>query len=182
MRTNLERHRTAVCARRGLPTADLRRDEGFSVIELLIALAVVGILLTAGLLSLNMSGTSTRQAAEVLAGAANRARFEAVRTNSTSGYEVVAGADGATGSITVCREIDVNAGLSCANGVISEVITFDDGALARAVIADPVVTAVYFDRRGVVRNPALHVITVTDRSGGNARTVTISPTGRAEVD
>jgi len=159
-----------------------RLAAGLSVIELLIVLAVAGILFGVGIVSLNPAGAATRQAAEVLAGAANRARFEAVKTNSTSGYEVVAGGDGSTGSITICREIDVNVGLSCANGVITELITFDGGALARAVIADPARTAVYFDRRGVVRNPALHVITVTDRSGGNVRTVTISPTGRAEID
>lgn len=153
-----------------------------TVIELIIVVAVAGILMAVGFVSLNPSGSATRQAAEVVAGAANRARFEAVKTNSTSGLVIVAGGDGSTGSITICREIDVGAGLSCANGVVTEVISFDDGALARAVIADPATTAVYFDRRGVVRNPALHVITITDRSGANARTVTITPTGRAEVD
>lgn len=158
------------------------RSDGLSVIELIIVMAVAGVLLGAAAVFINPSGTVTRQAAEVIAGAANRARFEAVKTNSTSGFVVQAGSGGSTGSITICREIDVALGLSCANGVTTEVITFDDGALARAMITDPASTAVYFDRRGVVRNPALHVITVTDRSGNNSRTVTISPTGRAEVD
>ncbi len=159
-----------------------RAAAGFSVLELVIIVAVAGILMAVGYVRLNSAGTATRQAAEVLAGAANRARFEAVKTNSTSGYVVVAGTGGSTGSITICREIDVTAGLSCANGVVTEVITFDSGALAKAVISDPAVTSVYFDRRGVVRNPSLHVITVTDRTGGNAHTVSITPTGRAEVD
>ncbi len=153
-----------------------------TVIELIIVVAVAGILLAVGATQLNPSGSAVRQAAEVLAGAANRARFEAVKTNSTSGYVVVAGTGGSTGSITICRDINITAGLSCANGTITEVISFDGGALARAVISAPASTSVFFDRRGVVRNPAQHVITVTDRSGTNSRTVTISPTGRAEVN
>lgn len=158
------------------------RAAGFSVIELIIVVAVAGILLAVGVTRLNPSGSAVRQAAEVVAGAANRARFEAVKTNSTSGYVVVAGSGASSGSITICREIDITVGLSCANGVTTEVITFDNGSLARALISEPASTAVYFDRRGVVRNPAQHVITITDRSGGNGRTVTISPTGRAEVN
>jgi hypothetical protein len=117
-----------------------------------------------------------------VAGAANRARFEAVKTNSTSGLEISAGSGGSSGTITICRDIDATAGLSCANGAVSEVISFDGGALGRAVIASPANAAVYFDRRGIVRNPSLHTITVTDRSGNNSRTVTIAPTGRAEVN
>jgi len=153
-----------------------------TLIELILVLAVAGILLGVGAARLNASGSSTSQAAQVVAGAANRARFEAVKTNSTSGLEIVAGSAGTSGSMTICRDIDVTVGLSCANGVVAEVITFDGGALGRAVIASPATTAVYFDRRGIVRNPSLHTVTVTDRSGSNARTVTIAPTGRAEVN
>lgn len=155
---------------------------GLTVIELIIAVAIAGVLLAVGAAQLNMSGSATRQAAEVVAGAATRARFEAVKTNSTSGLEIVAGSDGSSGSITICRQIDVSIGLSCANGVTSEVITFDGSSLARALISSPDSVGVYFDRRGVVRNPALHVITVTDRSGQNERTVSIAPTGRTEVN
>lgn len=155
---------------------------GMTLIELILVLAVAGILLAVGGARLNASGSSTSQAAQVVAGAANRARFEAVKTNSTSGLEIVAGSGGSSGSITICRDIDATVGLSCANGVVSEVITFDGGALGRALIASPANTAVYFDRRGIVRNPSLHTITVTDRGGNNSRTVTIAPTGRAEVN
>lgn len=153
-----------------------------SLVELLIVLAIAGILIGIGAVQLNPAGSAVSQAAEVVAGAANRARFEAVKTNSTSGFEVVAGAGGSSGSITICREIDVTVGLACSNGNVTEVITFDSGALARALISSPATTSIYFDRRGVVRNPALHTIEVTDRSGGNALTVTISPTGSAEVN
>lgn len=155
---------------------------GMTVIELLIVLAIAAILIGVGATQLNTSGAAVSQAAEVVAAAANRARFEAVKTNSTSGLEIESGTGESSGSITVCREIDVTVGLSCANGIVSEVISFDGGDLARAVISDPATVEVYFDRRGVVRNPAQHVITVSDRAGVNSRTVTVSPTGRAKVD
>jgi len=158
------------------------RAAGMTVIELIIVVAVAGILLAVGALQLNPTGSAVSQAAEVVAGAANRARFEAVKSNSTSGYVVTAGTGGSSGTITICREIDITIGLSCANGTVTEVITFEGGALARAVISAPASTSVFFDRRGVVRNPAQHVITVADRSGGHSRTITIAPTGRAEVN
>lgn len=156
--------------------------KGISLIELIIVLAIAGILIAVGAIGLNPSGSAVSQAAEVVAGAANRARFEAVKTNSTSGFEVVAGAGGLSGSITICHEIDVTIGLDCAHGAVTETINFEGGSLASTLISSPARTGIYFDRRGVVRNPALHVIEITDRSGGNARTVTISPTGSAEVN
>lgn len=155
---------------------------GITLIELLIVLGIAAVLIAVGATQFNPNGAAVNQAAEVVSAAANRARFEAVKTNSTAGLEIVSAIGGSSGSITICREVDITAGLSCANGIVSEVITFDGGSLARAIIADPTSVNVYFDRRGVVRNPAQHVITVSDRSGSNTRTVTISPTGRAEVN
>lgn len=158
-----------------------RRLHGFSVIELLIVLAVLAVILGVGIARLDPSASATSQAAQVVASAVARARFEAVRTNSTSGLEIVAGAGGSSGQITICHDIDWAVGLACVNGVTTETRSFDGGALARAVISSPTSTTVYFDRRGVVRNPANHVVTITDRGGRNPRTISISPTGRAEV-
>ena len=42
---------------------------GLTVIELIIAVAIAGVLLAVGAAQLNMSGSATRQAAEVVAGA-----------------------------------------------------------------------------------------------------------------
>ena len=75
-----------------------RSQVGMTLIELILVLAVAGILLAVGGARLNASGSSTSQAAQVVAGAANRARFEAVKTNSTSGLEIVAGSGGTSGS------------------------------------------------------------------------------------
>ena len=47
---------------------------GFTLIELLIALAIAAILIGVGATQFNPGGSATSQAAEVVAGAANRAR------------------------------------------------------------------------------------------------------------
>jgi len=159
------------------------RNRGFSIIELLIVLALVGILAGIGVTQLNSAGAATSQAAQVVASAINQARLEAVRTNNTAGFEVIAADANQSGTILICRNVDETQALSCATGTVARSIVLSDGDLGRARIASPATLAVFFDRRGVVRNPASsgQVVTITDRSGGNIRRVTILPTGRAEV-
>lgn len=161
--------------------SEAERIQGITFVELLIVLAFLGVITGVGISRLNPAGAATSQAAQVVASSVARARFEAVKTNSTSGLEIMAAADGSSGTITICHDIDWAAGLTCAFGATTEVKSFDGGELARAIIASPGTTAIYFDRRGVVRNPAKHEITITDRSGRNSRTVSVSATGRAEV-
>lgn len=156
---------------------------GLSIVELLVVVAVAAVLLGVGIVQFNFGGQATSQAAQVVASAVNRARFEAVRTGTTSGFEIAV-VPGGSGRITVCRGVDESVALSCATGTVSETIELGVGDLARAVVASPASLGVYFDRRGVVRNPASsgNVVTITDRGGGNGRTVTILATGRAEVN
>lgn len=159
------------------------RHYGFSIVELLVILAIIGVLVGIGVAQLNSAGAATRQAAEVVAAAVNRARFEAVRTNNTAGLEIIAADTSQGGTIRICANVDETQALSCNTGTILQTIVLSEGELARARIASPARLAVFFDRRGVVRNPASsgQVITISDRSGNNVRTVTILPTGRAEV-
>lgn len=159
------------------------RNRGLSIIELLVVLAIVGILAGIGVTQLNSAGTATSQASQVVASAINQARFEAVRTNNTAGFEVIAADANQSGTMRICRNVNEAQALSCATGTIVQTIVLSEGDLGRARIASPATLAVFFDRRGVVRNPASsgQVITITDRGGGNIRTVTILPTGRAEV-
>lgn len=157
------------------------RQNGFSIIELLVVLALIGILAAIGMSQLNQGGIATSQAAQVVASAINQARFEAVRTNNTAGFEVIAADAAQSGTIRICRDVDEAQALSCATGTIVRTIVLSEGDLGRARIAPPAPPTVFFDRRGIVRNPARQVVTITDRGGGNIRTVIILPTGRAEV-
>lgn len=162
----------------------MKRNSGFSLIELIIALAIAGILVAVGVARLNPNGAATRQAAEVVAAAVNRARYEAIRTNNTTGFRVVAGTAGTSGTVSICRDVDETLAFSCSTGVVAETIALSEGDLGRAVITSPVDVTLFFDRRGILRNPssAGQAITITDRSGANSRTVTVLPTGRSEIN
>ncbi len=161
----------------------MKLKAGFTLIELILALALMGILLAVGVSRLNLSGSATRQAAEVVSAAVNRARYEAIRTNNTAGLTITAGTGGSSGSIVICRDVDETVALACSTGAVAETIDFDGGDLTRAVITSPASVTFFFDRRGILRNPSStsQVITIADRSGNNIRTVSISATGRAEV-
>jgi len=160
----------------------MKRTQGFSLIELLIVLAIATILLVAGFMQINTGGAATSQAAQAIAATVNRARFEAVRTNNTAGMQIL-GADATQGgTIRVCIDVDESVALSCATGTIVSTVVLSDGDLARAQITSPASLTIFFDRRGIVRNPSSAlVIDVADRSGGNGRSVTISATGRAVI-
>ena len=161
----------------------MRRMRGFSLIELLIVAAIAAVLLGIGFVQINSGGAATSQAAQAIAATVNRARFEAIRTNNTAGFQVIAADANQGGTIRVCSGVDESQALSCNTGTIASTVVLSDGDLARARIASPAQLTVFFDRRGIVRNPSSDglVVTVTDRSGANARTVTIAATGRTEI-
>ncbi len=155
---------------------------GFSLIELLIVVTIGALLLAAGYSQINTSGAATSQAAQAIAATVNRARFEAVRTNNTAGLQILAGDATQGGTIRVCIDVDEAVALSCATGTIVSTIVLSEGELARARITAPSTLTIFFDRRGIVRNPSSAlVVNVADLSGGNPRSVTISATGRAVV-
>jgi prepilin-type N-terminal cleavage/methylation domain-containing protein len=162
---------------------------GLSLVELLLVLAVVGVLAAIGFTQINYGGAATRQAAQVVAGTINRARIEAIRGNLTAGAEIVAASGAfASGYVRVCR-IPTGDSLACPDLVDPDnirndpntayFVSFADGDLARARINTS--DSVFFDRRGVMRAPRAVTISISDRTGGNERTVFIEATGRASV-
>lgn len=159
----------------------MRHVSGITLIELLVVLAISGIMLSVGILGIDARGAATRQAAQVLSASVNKARFEAIRSNRTSAIVFVADDGSESGMLRICGNID-DTNLACLASEAIHEVRFSDGDLARARIASPTELAIFFDRRGIVRNPGTDaVVTITDRGGGNVRTVTILPTGRAEV-
>ena len=153
--------------------------KGVTLIELIVVVAVAGILLGIGAVQFNYGGSATSQAARVVSSALNQARFEAIRINANAWLRVQA-ANG--GTVVICGTELGSTGPVCgAEARDVQVIRFAGSDLGRAQIASPADVSVTFDRRGVMRPPAQIDIVITDRSGGNTRTVRIAATGRAEI-
>lgn len=165
----------------------MRTSPGLSLLELLVVVSVAAVLLGIGFVQINTGASATNQAARALAAAVNQARFEAVRTNNVAWITIVADDGTQSGVFRVCgREDAESTAVACgAEGarLVNEV-ALSGSALGRARIASPETLTVFFDRRGVVRNPSSSglVITITDRGGANTRTVTVLPTGRTQVE
>lgn len=168
-----------------LPCLMGRRWLGLTFIELLVVVALVGILAGLGLTQLNFVGAATRQAAQVVSANVNRARLEAIRSNGTVGIEIVAASDAfPSGYLRICGVADgANACEAFSDGTSDGTVRFVDmgeGELARARINDT--TTVLFDRRGVVRNLGnVATVGITGLGGGNGRTLSIEITGRVTV-
>lgn len=160
---------------------------GITLLELIIAVAMIGILVAVAATSLNFAGVATRQASQAITSATNAARLTAVRSNETIGLTFVPSAGSTTAALRVCRNVDTAAApLACPTGAASSetVLDFGVGELQRIRMTvnnanDP--STVFFDRRGVLRNPAQFTVEITDASGGNARTLDLLATGRFDV-
>src|SRR5690606_30371906 len=73
----------------------MRRAQGISMIEVVVAMAILAILMTAAAPSLGdwMSRTRMRNAAESVHNGLNQARMEAVRRNRAVGFYLVSSLD-----------------------------------------------------------------------------------------
>jgi type IV fimbrial biogenesis protein FimT len=166
------------------------KSSGLTFIELLIVVAMIGILAAVGFTQLDFGAVASRQAAQVVSASVNSARLEAIRSNAMVGIEVVAASAGfPSGYVRVCRNVlDTNPpacpALATSGDLANDPSTvrfvdFAEGDLARARINDSV--TVFFDRRGVRNLAAAGDIRVSDRSGGNVRTLSVEITGRVVI-
>jgi type IV fimbrial biogenesis protein FimT len=157
----------------------MKRTAGFSMVELLVAVAIAGVLLGVGVVVFRPGHNAVNQAARVLAGAVTEARFEAVKSNRTAHFVVSTSGDGGYG---IC--VDENEDGSCTSSEYKKQVEFGTGDFARATLSATNLTdnRVRFDSRGVPLDAvAGKTMTVTERGGTYAKTVVLSSTGRTEV-
>jgi type IV fimbrial biogenesis protein FimT len=162
----------------------MRSALGFSLLELVVVLAVLGVLLVLGTGFLNSDRTAVNQAAQSLAAQVTRARLEAIRRN-----EFVGLAFRTTGAGGYALFVDANR-----NGVLDtgettlQTVAFGQGDWARVRLtglqqnntALSSATLV-FDTRGVPQSFANLTVTLGNRGGTYAKTVQISEQGRATI-
>ncbi len=155
----------------------MRRTHGITMLELVAAISIAGVLFGVAAFSLNPARTSVRQAAQVLASNVTLARLEAIRANGTAGLQLTSGGDG---GYVLC--IDANTNASCDAGEVLKTVTFGSKAAPHVKLADSTIAGglILFDRRGIPIGNVSGTITLTN-GGSSTKVVAVSPTGRAAV-
>lgn len=158
----------------------MQRHAGFSLIELLIVVAIAGTLLGVGLVVIRPGRFAVNQAASNVASAVMQTRFEAIRNNRTATLTLTTDADG--GSYAVCVDQDDNG--ACDTGEVVDTVVFGAGDYGQVALTATTITGdvVRFDRRGIPLNSIANTtITVSQRGAAYSRTVALTSTGRAAV-
>ncbi|WP_279165306.1 GspH/FimT family protein [Thermus scotoductus] len=162
----------------------MRSAFGLSLLELVVVLAVLGILLALGTGYLNSDRTAVNQAAQSLAAQVTRARLEAIRRNEFVGLAL---RTNGAGGYAVFLDTDRD-GVQDAGETILQTVTFGQGDWARVRLSglqqnNTAVSSatLVFDTRGVPQNFAILTITLSNRAETYTKTVQISEQGRATI-
>jgi type IV fimbrial biogenesis protein FimT len=156
----------------------MRSAFGLSLLELVVVLAVLGILLALGTGYLNSDRTAVNQAAQSLAAQVTRARLEAIRRNDFVGVQFLTG--GAGGYVVF---VDQNRnGTYDAGDTGIQTVNFGQRDWARvrlSALTGP--AALVFDPRGIPQDFTGATVTLSDRAGTYTKGVSLSPQGRASL-
>ncbi|TBH17402.1 GspH/FimT family protein [Thermus thermamylovorans] len=161
----------------------MRKPRGLTLIELVIILAILGILLALGTGYLRSDRIAVNQAAQSLAAQVTRARLEAIRQNTTAGLRFEAGNAQSAGGYVVYVVVppETGEGTTIQERVVQRV-AFGQGEWARVRLAQVSgETAFAFDSRGIPLSFHTVTVTLSNRANTYTRQVAISPQGRAEV-
>src|SRR3990167_4880706 len=168
------------------------KNKGVTILELLIALAILGILATVSLPGfMDMLGRmSANSAAMALAGTLSLARSEAIK----SGFDVSIcatqdGADCDAGNWSKGWIVFVDANTD-ANGDIGSVDVGDtvirvfEPLAGMSLVVSPAVDLVQYDSRGYGKNSSILTFTICPLDGNdeNARQIEVSLSGRARIE
>ena len=163
----------------------MKRLGGFTLIELIMIVAVLGILLGIGLVRFSPERTAVAQASKIVAAQVTRTRFEALRRNEPVGLEL---ASSGSGSYRIFEDSDRNNVYSTGDALI-ESATFGAGDFGRTTLALAACggaaasdsATILFNGRGFYAAAAPRAIQIGNRAGSYARYVKVSPQGRAEI-
>lgn len=161
----------------GATLRSVRGRQGLSLIELLVLLAVLGVVLSLSAGILNPDRQAVNQAAQSLAAQVTRARLEAIRQNAFAGLVFFT-----TGNGGYVVFVDRNGNRTYDANEAIQTVTFGQGDWARVRLAGVSGgTSFTFDTRGVPASFTQIEITLSNRQGTYSKTVEISPQGRAAI-
>lgn len=152
---------------------------GFTLLELLVVLGLLGVLLALGLPLLSPNRLALDSAARSLAAQVTRARLEAIRQNAFAGLHVFTNGDGGYAVF-----VDRNGNRAYDPGEEVQEVRFGEGSWARVRLDQGQSRLgnlpLLFDPRGVPAKPITATIALA--SGSATRKVIVSQQGRARVE
>lgn len=162
-------------------------SRGMTILELLVVMAILGVLLALGTGGFRPDRVAVDQAAQILAAQVGRTRLEAIRNNTYAGIALIPGGStymGASypaGGYVVCLDVDGNAACNQVDRVLQEV-RFGEGELSRVRLpAGGGVTWIGFDARGMPRLTSAITVNLSNAAGTYVRQLSISVQGRASL-
>ena len=157
----------------------MRSPYGLSLIELVVILAVLGVLLALGAPRLSPDRLAVNQAARGLAQQVTRARFEAIRRNEFVGLQLQTGG---TGGAVLFVDANRNSSYDPGEPIVHS-MDFGTGDWGRVRLQSVSgASALVFDTRGIPRDwVQATIVTLANRAGTYTRKVEISLQGRAQV-
>ncbi|GGM91123.1 prepilin [Thermus composti] len=155
----------------------MQKPLGLTLLELLVLLAILGLLLALGVGQLRSDRTAVNQAAQTLAAQVTRARLEAIRQNEFAG---LAFSNAGSGSYRVFLDTNHNGQYDPGEPTLQAVL-FGQGDWAQVRLQSPAEAFFVFDSRGIPISSQALTITLANRAGTYTRTVQISSQGRANI-
>lgn len=151
----------------------MRFGSGFTLIELIVVVAMVGIFLSLGVFVMPWSHFAVNQAAEGLARDVQLARLEAIRINEFVGISIDPGTD----TYTLFIDLDRNGDFDDSEQIIKSGRVGNEGVDITGVSNSPIV----YDTRGMPLALASSGIQLNNRGGTYPRRICVSQQGRTRV-
>lgn len=150
--------------------------KGMTILEVLVVVAVLGVLL--GIVAVNLPNDhlQVNQAAQAMAQQFSRARLEAIKRDRYAGITV---SPSGSGSYSVCVAQPYQR--TCASGDEIQTIAFGSGSMANVKLASTAFSAFMFDPRGIPISGTSGNITLSNASGSYQAVVNVTAAGKAEV-
>ena len=156
---------------------------GLTIVELLVTLAVFGILASIVATLLPRDGLSVNLAAETMVREIARARFEAVRTNRPTVLLIETADADQSGSYGICVDENADGACGAAERRNFLTVTFGEGDWSRVRLAAASITEIRFDTRGLpVTALQDQTITLSNQAGTIERTIRLNTTGRGAIE
>lgn len=155
-----------------------KSHQGFTLIEALIVLAILGVLLSLMAGSLRSDRIAVNQAAQGLAANVTRARLEAIKNNTYAGLSV----NTSQKSYAVWVDTNGNAAFDPGTDRVLQRVVLGQGELAKVTMGlGTTLTGIVFDSRGIPQNQGGGNVVFTDLGNSYFKTVIVNAQGRARV-